>query len=65
MLEAETRIKQMRRKRKESDLKPFITFLQQLSQELINAKVESINYYNYLELLYKDRWKNDYSKKKK
>ena len=65
MWEAELGIKNRKIKKEESNLITYITFIQLLSQDPFYAKVDSINYYNYLDLLYKDRWKNDYSKKKK
>lgn len=63
MLEAETGIKNRRIKKEESNLMPYITFIQLLSQNPFYTKVESISYYNSLELIYGDRRENDYYKK--
>ena len=64
MLEAETGIKNRKIKKEESNLITYITFIQLLSQDPFYAKVDSISYYNFLELKYKDRWISDYSRKK-
>ena len=65
MLEAETGIKNRKIKKEESNLITYITFIQLLSQDPFYAKEESIKYYNYLELLYKDRWEKENFRKKK
>lgn len=65
MLEAETGIKQRRRKNEGSLLTPYITYIMLFSKEPFYAKDESISYYNSLELKYKDRWISDYSRKKR
>ena len=64
ILEAETGIKQRRIKKEGSILTPYISFIKLLSLDPFYAKVDSISYYNSLELKYKDRWISDYSRKK-
>ena len=65
MLEAETGIKNRKIKKEESILTPYISFIKILSLDPFYAKVGSISYYNSLELLYKDRWEKENSRKKK
>ena len=64
MWEAELGIKNRKIKKEESNLITYITFIQLLSQDPFYAKVDSISYYNFLELKNKDRWISDYSRKK-
>lgn len=65
MWEAELGIKNRKIKKEESNLITYITFIQLLSQDPFYAKVDSISYYNSLELKYKDRWKKENSREKK